>query len=78
MNMKVYLVINQPRDMELPYKEQYKVFHSLDEAKIHATKCGMVDQFGMGVNTNIGSMTMYWAGNIRVSILPLEIEDLEV
>jgi hypothetical protein len=77
--MKMYLVINQPRNnLGLLYKDQYKLFSDLKNAKKHAIDCGMVDPFGMGINTAPGQMNMYWAGDVRVSILPLEVEDKKI
>jgi hypothetical protein len=73
--MKAYLVINQPKNnIELPFKEQYRVFLDANMALDHAVSSGMEDQFGLGVSKKIGVKTVYIAGDVNISILPVEIE----
>lgn len=72
--MIAYLVMTHPRDNGgLPYAEQYKVFTNKKKALDWAVECGMVDQFGMGVNMAVGVMTKYMCGNVDVSFMPIEI-----
>ena len=69
-----YLTINQPIDnLELPYKEQYKVFLNYEEAVEYIKICGFESM--MGINKKVGVMSFYAAGDIRISIMPIEIKE---
>ena len=70
--MKAYLVITNPKSLDLKYEDIYRVFISRDEAIAHAKKGGYSNMFGF--NDKIGIKNWYSGGDIDISIIPIEIE----
>lgn len=70
--MKLYLVINKS-NIFASFKDQYLLFLDKDSAMDYAIKNGYDNPFGF--NDNIGVMNVYKAGEIDISIIPLETQN---
>lgn len=70
------LVINANDDaLLLPYAEKYKLFTDEAKALAHAQSIGYTDRFNMGVNMKIGMMNTVAYGDVKVSIINLEVQE---
>ena len=70
----MFLVHDESKDASLkPISERYKLFENVNDAVKWAHKCGYGDTMGMGINTKEGICNLYWAGDIKVNIISLEV-----
>lgn len=68
------LVINQNKSSEMmKYRDQYKLFTDETKALEHAKSIGYKDMFGMGLDLTPGMSNLYACGDVKVSILALEV-----
>ena len=71
-----FLVINDnEKDKFEKYDERYRLFSDPNKALEHAKRIGFQDRFGMGLNIKPGILNINQYGDIKVSILALEIEE---
>jgi hypothetical protein len=70
----MFLVHNESKDALLkPYSERFKLFTELNDAIKFARSCGF-ELTEMGINTKEGICNLYWAGDIKVSIICLSVD----
>lgn len=74
--MRIFLVSDDSKGKLLKYSEQYQLFRNEKTALKHAKSIGYKDEFGMGINPITGMLNFYASGDIRVSIISLELNEL--
>lgn len=75
MAMIHYLVINENADaLLLPYRMRYQLFGKPEAAVKHAESIGFRNLWGTPVNMTPGVLSGYQAGDVKVSIIPLEVQ----
>ena len=73
--MIIWLLFNENEDnpIEIPFKDKFRVFSTVEACLEEAKKIGFTDPLGMGISRTPGVMNWYAAGNVNVKFIGLEV-----